>query len=169
MQEVQANVRRLRNERETLEKRRTRMNRSIDQATDEIHRTAEHNIELIRQHEASMTERLTKQKESYEASFSSTLNDLDNKLVEIESSLGFGNDVLERNNLPEILNVEDVLEQRFQDLRQPCTFIEVNYSEVKYVANDLSSLRFSPGKILTSNTVPSLTTADGMGLIEAIA
>ena len=167
MQEVQANVPRLRNERETLEKRRTRMNKSIERATDEIHRTAEHNIELIRQHEAIMTEKLMKQKESYEASFSGTLTDLDNKLMEIESSLGFGNDVLERNNLPEILNVEDVLEQRFQDLLQPGTFIEVNYSEFKYVANDLSSLRFSPGNVITSNTVPSLTIADGMGLTEA--
>ena len=169
MQEVQANVPRLRNEKESLQKRRTRMNKSIEEATDEIRRTAERNIELIRQHEAVMTERLMKQKESYEASFSNTVTDLDNKLTEIESSLGFGNDVLERNNLPEILNVEDILEQRFQELLQPCTFImEVNYSEFKYVANDLSSLKDSPGKIFTSNTEPLLTLADGMGLTEAV-
>jgi len=95
------------------------MNKSIEEATDEKHRTAERSIGFIRQHEAVMTEQLMKQKESYEASFSNTVIDLDNKLMEIESSLGFGNDVLERNNL----NVEDILEQRFQELLQPCTFI----------------------------------------------
>lgn len=51
-----------------------------------------------------------KQKESYEVLFLSILNDLNNKFVEIESSLGFGNDVFEWNNLLEILNVEDVFE-----------------------------------------------------------
>jgi len=169
MQEVQANVTRMWNEKEILEKRRTRMNKSIEQAIEEIHRTAEHNIELIRQHELIMTRRLMEQKVSYEASFSSTLTNLDTKLMEIESSLGFCNDVLERNNLPEILNVKDVLEQRFQELSQPCSFImKVNCSEFKYVANDLSSLRDSPGKIFISHTDPLLTMADGTGLTEAI-
>ena len=169
MQDVQANVTRMWNEKEILEKRRTRMNKSIEQATDEIHRTAENNRELIRQHELIMTRRLMEQKVSYEASFSSTLTNLDTKLMEIEGSLGFCNDVLERNNLPEILNVEDVLEQRFQELLQPCSFImKVNYSEFKYVANDLSSLRDSPGKIFISHTDPLLTMADGTGLTEAI-
>ena len=169
MREVQANVPRLRNERESLEKRRTRMNKSIEQATEEVHRTAEHNIELIRQHEASVIERLMKQKETFEAAFSNTTTDLDEKLVEMESSLDFGNEVLQRNNLPEILNVEEVLEQRFQELMKPCAFnLKVNYSAVKYVAIDLSSLKDSPGKILTTNTEPSLTIVDGMGLTEGV-
>ena len=83
---------------------------------------------------------------------------LDEKLVEIQSSLDFGNEVLQRNNLPEILNVEEVLEQRFQELMMPCAFnLKVNFSMVKYVANDLSSLRHSPGKLFTTNTEPSST------------
>ena len=169
MQEVQLNVPRLRSEKESLEKQKIRMKKSVEQATEEIRRTAERNIELIRQHEASMTERLMKQKETFDAEFSNTMTDLDEKLVQIESSLDFGNEVLERNNLPEILNVEEVLEQRFQELVEPCAFkLKVNYSAVKYVSNDLSSLKDSPGKLITTNTESSSTTVDGMGLREGV-
>ena len=169
MQEVQLNVPRLRSEKKCLEKQRIRMTKSVEQATEEIHRTAERNIELIHQHEASMTEQVMKQKETFDAEFSNTMTSLDEKLVQIESSLDFGNEVLQRNNLPEILNVEEVLEQRFQALMQPCAFnLKVNYSTVKYVANDLSPLSYSPGKLLTTNTEPSLTMVDGMGLTEGV-
>ena len=82
MQEIQANIPRLRSEKEYLEKQRIRMNKSVEQATEEIHRTAELNIELIRQHEASMTERLMKQKITFEAAFSNTMTGLDEKPVD---------------------------------------------------------------------------------------
>ena len=145
------------------------MNKSVEQATEEIHRTAERNIELIRQHEASMTERLMKQKETFHAAFSNIVTGLDERLVEIESSLDFGDEVLQRNNLPEILNVEEVLEQRFQELMEPCAFnLKVNYSAFKYVTNDLSSLKDSPGKLFTTNTEPSSTMVDGMSLTEGV-
>ena len=169
MREVQANVPRLKNEKESLEKQRIRMIKSVEQATEEIHRTTEWNIELIRQHEASVTERLMKQKETFDTAFSNAVTGLDEKLVEIESSLDFGNEILQRNNLPEILNVDEVLEQRFQELMEPCGFnLKVNCSAVKYVANDLSALKDSPGKLLTTNTEPSLTMVDGMGLTEGV-
>ena len=116
MKEVQANVSRLRSEKESLEKQRIRMSKSVEQATEEIHRMAERNIELIRQHEASMTERLMKQRDTFDAAFSNTMTGLDEKLNETVSSLDFGNEVLERNNLPEILNVEEVLVQSFRNL-----------------------------------------------------
>ena len=169
MQEVQANVFRLRSKKEFLEKQKIRMNNSVEQATEEIHRTAERDIELIRQHETRMTERVMKQKETFDAAFSNTMTSLDEKLVKIESSLDFGNEVLQRSNLPEILNVEEVLEQRFQELMEHCAFnLNVNYSAVKYVSNDMSSLQDSPGKLITTNTEPSSTMVDGMGLTEGV-
>ena len=171
MQEVQANVFRLRSKKEFLEKQKIRMNNSVEQATEEIHRTAERDIELIRQHETRMTERVMKQKETFDAAFSNTMTGLDEKLVKIESSLDFGNEVLQRSNLPEILNVEEVLEQRFQELMEHCAFnlnVSINYSAVKYVSNDMSSLQDSPGKLITTNTEPSSTMVDGMGLTEGV-
>ncbi len=45
---------------------------------------------------------------------------LDAKLIEIQSILDFGNVVLERNNLLEILNGEEVLERMFHELLEPC-------------------------------------------------
>ena len=54
--------------------------------------------------------------------------------------------------------MEEVLEQRFQELMKPCAFnLNVNFSMVKYVANDLSSLKHSPGMLFTTNTEPSST------------
>ena len=41
-----------------------------------------------------------------------------------------------------------------------------NCSEVKYVSNDLFSLKESPGKVMTTKTVPSLAEAEGAGLTE---
>ena len=165
--EVQANGSRLRKGKDFLERRRIRMNNSIEKATEEVHRVAECNIALIRQHESSVTEQLVKQKEAYEAAFSNTSAGTDKKLMEIESSLGFCNDVLQRNNLPEILNVEEVLDKRFQELSKPSEVsMKPNYSEVKYVPNDLSSLKDSLGKLLTTNTEPSLSLAEGTGLTE---
>ncbi|KAJ7374768.1 hypothetical protein OS493_005116 [Desmophyllum pertusum] len=167
MRAVQTNGSRLRNQKESLEKQRMRVNNSFAQATEEVHRAAKRNIELIRQHEASVTEQLLKQKETFQAEFSNTVTSLDEKLMEIESSLDFGKHVLERNNLPEILNVEEVLEQRFQELLEPSEFsMKLNYFEVKYVSNDLSSLKDPPGKLFTTNTEPSFSLAEGMGLTE---
>ena len=167
MQAVQANVSRWRNERDSLQKRRLRMKNSIKLATEEIRKAAERNIESIRQHEASVTKRLMKHKQTFEAVFSSTETGVDAKLMEIQSSLDFGIDVLERNNLPEILNVKEVLERRFLELLEPCAVsMNVNYAAVKYVPNDLSSLKYSPGKLFTTNTEPSLSLAYGKGLTE---
>ena len=169
MQEIQANIPRLRSEKESLEKQRIVMSKSVEQATEEINRTAERNIELIHQHKAIVTERLMKQKDTFNAAFSNTMTGLDEKLVEVESSLAFGNELLERNNLPEILNVEEVLEQRFQKLMEPSAFsLKVNYSAVKYVSNDMSSLKDSAGKLITTKTEPSSTMVDGMGLTEGV-
>ena len=94
MQEVQANIPRLRSEKESLEKRRIRMNKSVEQATEEIHTTAKRNTELIRQHElAIVSERLMKQKKTFEAAFSNTITGLDEKLVD-ERSARLTNDEL---------------------------------------------------------------------------
>ena len=167
MGEVQANGSRLRKGKDFIEKRRIRMNNSIEKATEEVHRVAERNIALIRQHKSSVTEQLVKQKKANEAVFSNTAAGMDKKLTEIESSLEFCNDVLQRNNLLEILNVEKVLEERFQELSKPSEFnVKPNYSGIKYVSNDLSLLKDSTGKLLTTNTEPSLSLAEGTGLTE---
>ncbi len=117
MRAVQANGSRLRNQKELLERRRLRMNNSIAQATKEMHNAAEPNIQLICQNEASATEQLNKQKQTFEAKFSNIMTRLDETLMEMERSLNFGNDLLERSNLPEILNVLEELKRRFQQLQ----------------------------------------------------
>ncbi|CAH3022642.1 unnamed protein product [Porites evermanni] len=113
-----------------------------------------------------MTKTLLEQKNFFQGTFSSQMSRLDEKLFEIDSSLVFSSDVLARENLPEILNVEEILDQRFQELSSEFR-VNLNYSCVKYVPNDTSpSMNDVLGKLIFTKTDPMLTTANGKGLTE---
>ena len=167
MKDVIAIASRLRDQKQTLEKKRATVLGSIDQATSEIHRVAEQWISFIRQNEEAMTKKLLEQKNSFQGTFSFQMSRLDEKLIEIDSSLVFSSDVLARENLPEILNVEEILDQRFQELSSGF-LASLNFSYVKYVPNDASPSIMNDvlGKLIFTKTDPMLTTADGKGLTE---
>ena len=166
MKDVEAIASRLRDQKQTLEKKKVRMLGSIDQATSEIHGVAEQWISFIRQNEAAMTKTLLEHKNSFQGTFSSQMSRLDEKLFEIDSGLVFSSDVLARENLPEILNVQEILDQRFQELSSEFR-VNLNYSCVKLVPNDASlSMKDVLGKLIFTKTDPMLTTANGKGLTE---
>ena len=168
IEEVEEVESRLGKEKENLEKRRVRVDQSIDQAETEVHRFAERYINLIRSHETTMTEELHKQRPNSQAEFSSQMTKLNKKLKDIGSNLEFGRSVLERNNLPEILNVEETLERRFQDfLSSPGVSLATEMTAgVKYVPNDVSNIENELGKLFVTNTEPSFSIAQGKGLTE---
>ena len=168
IEEVEEVESRLGKEKENLEKRRVRVDQSIDQAETEVHRFAERYINFIRSHEATMTEELQKQRANSQAEFSSQMTKLNKKLKDIGSNLEFGSSVLERNNLPEILNVEETLERRFQDfLSSPGVSLATEMTAgVKYVPNDVSNIENELGKLFVTNTEPSFSIAQGKGLTE---
>ena len=167
--EAQANGLRLRIHREDVEKRKQKVTKSIDEATNEVHRVTEQCILLISQYEASVTEKLTKDKAAIQDAFAIQLSGLDGKQAEIESSLTFSKEILDRRNLPEILNVQKMIEQRLEELSMPFEFMPtLDYSEVRYIPNDVSFLRDAPGKLATSKTEPSLSLAEGKGLTEGL-
>ena len=170
MREVQANGALLKTRRESLEKRRLKANNSIEEAAKEVKRVAERCILLIRQHEASVTERLAEQKATIQDAFATQLTSLDGKLMEIDNTLAFSEEVLLRNSLPEILNVKAMMEQRLQELSVQGfeIMLGLNYSEVKYVPNDVSFLKDAPGKLATTSTEPSLSQAEGQSLTEGL-
>lgn len=166
MLEVEGNGTRLMKHKKYLEKRRLKVDNSFEQATKTVHETAETCINLIRQHEESVTEQLIKRKGTFQASFVNEMTRLDGKLTEIHDSLEFGRDVLSRDNLPEILNVEKLLERRLRELSAPFQQM-LDLTEVGYTPNDVSSLATLPGKLFTSSTEPSLSVAEGKGLTMA--
>ena len=170
IQEVETKGFRLKNLKESLEKTGVRVNNSFDQATTEVHRVAKHCIALIRQHEETMTQGLLNQKVCFQNAFSTQMTRLDEKLVEIDSSVEFGKEVFERNNLPEILNVEEILERRFQELSSSLDEFRIKLSspEVRYVSSHTSSITEALGKLITTNTDPSCSVAGGEGLTEGI-
>ena len=170
--QVQETGSRLRNYKVSLEKRKLKVDTNIEEATKEVKRVAEQCILLIRQHEASVTEQLTAQKQAFKGAFDGQMSKLDGKMMEIDSTLAFSEEILLRNNLPEILNVKSVLEGRLQELSLPSKFFEgvlkLGCSGVKYVQSDVTLLRNLPGKLVTSNTEPSLTGAEGQNLTKGV-
>ena len=86
-----------------------------------------------------MTKELLKGIKSSETEFSAKMKEVDQKLTDIKNSLEFGRDILERNNLPEILNIEETLGRRYEDFSLSADFnsgpIELNTPAVKCVAN----------------------------------
>ena len=165
--EVEDNNTRLMKHKTRLEKRRLQVDNSFEQATKTVHGAAETCINLIRQHEESVTEQLINQKETFQVSFVNEMTRLDEKLTELHDSLEFGREVLSRDNLPEILNVEKLLERRLRELSAPFQQM-LDLTEVRYIPNDVSSLIKFPGKLFTSSTEPSLSVAEGKGLTKAL-
>ena len=165
MRNVQESSSRLKTQKDFLEEKRLKINNNIEEATREVKRVAERCIILIRQHEATVKERLTKQKAAFQDAFAAQMSRLDDKLTEVESTLAFCEEVLLRNNLPEILNVKATVEERLQELSAPKFNTRLDYTGVKYVPNDLS---FVPGKLVTTNTEPSLSVAEVKSLTEAL-
>ena len=92
---------------------------------------------------------------------------LEGKLSEIDNSLKFGQKVLSRKNLPEILNVEKLLEKRLQELANHFEPM-VNLTEVRYIPNDVSFFLNAPGELFATTTEPSLSVAEGRGLTKAL-
>ena len=170
MRKVEANGSRLKTMKQFLEKRRLEVNNSIEEATSEVKRIAQQRISLIQQHEASVTEQLLEKKAAFKDAVLAQMASLDDKEMEINNTMTFCEDVLLRNNLPEILNVKAMVEQRLQELAVPTVFAfmpEVDYRGIKYVPNDDSFLRGAQGKLLTTNTEPSLSVAEGRNLTES--
>ncbi|XP_067055693.1 transcription intermediary factor 1-alpha-like isoform X1 [Acropora muricata] len=151
IEEVEDVGRRLQEQKANLEKQRTRFDTSVDQSKLEIHRVAENWMNVIRRHEEAMKKELLKRKETFENEFSAKMTDLNEKLTNIRNSLEFGRDILERNNLPEILNVEETLGRRFEDFLSSTEFsgsVELNTLSVKYVANDTFFSESELGKLV---------------------
>ena len=167
IREVQANGSHLRNKKESLEKRRIKVINSFERATNSVRMVAEQWITFIRNNEANITEKLMKQKDAFEAEFSNVISSLDERVMEIESTLHFGGEILSRKNLPEILNVEETLENRLQELSVPFEPTLV-FPEVVYSSNDFTCLKDGPGKLIRTVTEPTVSVAEGRGLNEAI-
>ena len=167
IREVQANRSHLRDKKKSLEKHRIKVMNSFERATNSVRMVAQQWITYIRKHEADITEELMKQNDAFEAEFSNQMSSLDGRVVEIESSLNFGEEILSRRNLPEILNVEEMLKNR---LRERSVTFEPTlvFPEVVYSSNDFTSLKDGPGKLIRTVTEPTVSVAEGRGLNEAI-
>ena len=162
MRELAANSSRLESYVSFLEKRRAIANRSIEQATKEVHRVAERCINSIRQHESSVTELLKTQKSSCNDDYSKELSKLTEKIQRTNTVAAQSKNILQRNNLQEMLNIKQVLDEKVVEDALPV----LTYPEFRYISNDALSLNFIPGQLYITNTEPSLSVATGNGLTK---
>ena len=103
IKDVAANTTRLSSDIATLVKRREKFNSSIEQAANEVHRVAGDCINLIRQHEASVTEQLAKEKSLYDDVISKELSKLTEKLQRMDAVSTLGRrQVLGGDNMEEM-------------------------------------------------------------------
>ena len=164
MKELVGNNSRLKSYASFLEKRRAIANRSIEQATKEVHKVVERCINSIRQHESSVTELLKAQKSSCNEDYSKELSKVAEKIERMTNVAAESQNVLQRNNLQEMLNIKQVLDERIAEDVLPV----LTYPEFKYISNDPLSLNFAPGQLYITNTEPSLSVASGNGLTKGI-
>jgi len=162
MRELSANSSCLKSHASFLEKRRALVNKSIEEATKEVHRVAERCINSIRQHESSVTEQLKTQKSSCNDEYSKELSKLTGKIQRMENISAESKNILQRNNLQEMLNVKQVLDDKISAEVLPV----LTYPEYKYIPDDALSLNFTAGRLHISNTEPSLSVATGDGLTK---
>ena len=160
--ELSANCSRLSNYALFLERRRSLANRSIEQASKEVHRVAQRCINSIRQHESSVTELLKTQKSSCNDDYSMELSKLIEKIQRMKNVSAQSKGVLQRNNLQEMLNIKQVLDEKIAEEVLPV----LTYPEFKYISDDAFSLNFAPGQLYITNTEPSLSVASGNGLTK---
>ena len=151
MRQVAVNTSRLRSYTSSLEKRKAKADKSIDQATKELHRVVNSCINSLRRHEASVTELLTTEKSSYDDAFAKQLFELTKKIQGMDNLSAQSKDVLQRNNLQEMLNITQVLDERI--VKEETLLL--NCPEFKYIPNDALSLNLAPGKLYITNTEPT--------------
>ena len=154
---------RLRSYGSSLEKRRAKANRSIEETTKELHRVTERWINSIREHKASVTKLLTTEKSSCDDAFSDHLSKLTEKIQRMDNLSALGKEVVQRNNLQEMLDIKQQLDQTFAEKTMPL----LNFPEFKYIPNDVLSPNPNPGKVCVTNTEPSMCVATGEGLTKA--
>ena len=128
MRELSAKSSRLNSYALFLEKRRALVNRSIEQATKEVHRVAQRCINSIRQHESSVTELLKTQKSSCNDDYSKKLSKVTERIQQMKNVSAQSTNVLQQNNLQGMLNIKQVLNESIGEEVLPV----LTYPEFKY-------------------------------------
>ena len=146
MEDFAANTSRLRSYTVVLTEERARINGNIEEAAKEVHRVAGDCINSIRQHEACVTELLTKKKSSYDEDLSKQLSKLSEKLKRMDHVSALCRDVLQGNHPKEMLNIKEVLDEMIAEKVMPP---QLKYPNIKYTPNEET---FAPGKLHVTYT-----------------
>ncbi|XP_022777817.1 tripartite motif-containing protein 2-like [Stylophora pistillata] len=111
LRSVDANTSQLRSDIATLVERREKFNNNIDQATKVVRKVADSYLNIIRQHETSVTENLARERSLYNDVVSQELSKLTEKLEKMADVAIRGRAILENHNIEEMISVEQILDE----------------------------------------------------------
>lgn len=163
LRSLEAITSRFRRDIATLSERRDKFNTNIEQAVKELHKAAESCRNLIRQHEASVTEQLVRERSLYDNTISQELSKLTGKLEIMASVAIRGKTILENRNIEEMITMKQVLDELTSDKVRPL----LRYPDVKYTPS-AHPRNLPTGKLFITHTEPSMSVVTGEGLTSGI-
>ncbi|PFX14652.1 Poly [ADP-ribose] polymerase 14 [Stylophora pistillata] len=119
LRDIEENSSLLKNHFESLNERKAKYNNSIDKVAAEVRSVTEGVINVLRQHEETMTDKLAKEKSLYGEAMKNEMSKLVEKLRLMYKSTRQGREVLQTNDVRKLLDVKHQLDgtvaERFQN------------------------------------------------------
>ncbi|PFX14655.1 Poly [ADP-ribose] polymerase 15 [Stylophora pistillata] len=165
LRSVEVNTSRLRSDIATLEERREIFKTNIVQAAKVVRNMTESYINLIRQHEASVTVQLARERSLNDNAISQELSKLTDKLERMANAAIRGRAILENHNhnIDEMTSIKQVLDDLISEKVTPL----LRYPDLEYIPNE-PPRNLTTGKLCITHTEPSLSVVTGEGLTRGI-
>ena len=141
-------------------------------AEEKVTKTVQEIIRVAKEHETAVKTKLAEMKVSQQRNFAAEIGNVRLLAAQLRSSVENGEDVIQRSIGPEILQAGHAVLGRCEELLttqdiEVCKPQRVVYCVDVEAMNTLRGL--VPGQVFETNTDPSQSSAEGRGLIEALA
>ena len=151
------------------------MNKSEEEicaAEEKVTKVVQELIRVAKEHETAVKTKLAEIKVTQQRNYAAEIGNVQLLAAQLKSSVEYGDGIVQRSIGPEILQAGHAVLGRCEELLttqdiEVCTPQHVVYCVNVEAINNLRGL--VPGQVFETNTDPSLSSAEGRGLIEAEA
>ena len=141
-------------------------------AEEKVTKTVQEIIRVAKEHETAVKTKLAEMKVSQQRNFAAEIGNVRLIAAQLRSSVENGEDVIQRSIGPEILQAGHAVLGRCEELLTTQDIEVCKPQHVVYCVNleAMNTVRgLVPGQVFETNTDPSQSSAEGRGLIEALA
>ena len=141
-------------------------------AEEKVTKTVQEIIRVAKEHETAVKTKLAEMKVSQQRNFAAEIGNVRLLAAQLRSSVENGEDVIQRSIGPEILQAGHAVLGRCEELLTTQDIEVCKPQHVVYCVNleAMNTVRgLVPGQVFETNTDPSQSSAEGRGLIEALA